>query len=113
MPYRRDTRSKGAGDYRHLLVFERKTETKVYGTTTESWAPEFEDFGAFYPLGSREFPVSQKRQAESSAKFEIRYREGIDPDFHRIVFQGKTWNIYPPLDDGRRICLEIEASEIV
>lgn len=115
MPYQQTSyRKPGSGDYRHKLVFQRKTETRdSFGSVVETWATDFEDWGAFYQVGSREFPMSQKRQAETTARFEIRYRDGINPDFHRISFNGKVWNIYPPSTrDGQRIVLEIEASEI-
>lgn len=106
-----------AGKLRHRLVFQTKTvpeDQDDTGAPIEVWATDFTVWGSFQQLGSREFPLAQKRNAETTARFIIRYRSGIDPDKHRIKFQDRFWNITPPSSgDGRPISLEIEASEIV
>jgi len=105
--------STGAGAYDRRVVIQEKTETQSdTGAIVETWADLLNLAAAFEPLGSREFPVDQKRYSESTARFRLRYRSDIDNDIHRIVYQGKTWNIYPPLIIGRNVELRIEASEI-
>lgn len=120
---RRDT---GAGRYRHRIVFQLKTQTQdTFNAEVGTWADSFTVWGAFEPVGSREFPMAFKRHEETTARFRIRYRKGIDPAKHRIRFdldpdiQGSTneddwriWNIRPPLPvDGRNIEMQIEASD--
>jgi SPP1 family predicted phage head-tail adaptor len=113
-----------SGTLRHQLTFQAKTETQdSFGAPVESWTDAFTVPGAFEPLGSSEFPGVDKRYAETTARFRIRYRNDIDPDRHRIVFamdpdasppNESIWNIQPPLPvEGKRFELWIEASEIL
>ena len=116
----------GAGKYRNLLIFQEKTETKDsnFGSVIEDWlsGPSFEVMGAFEHAGSKEFPAVQKRFEQTTCRFRIRYREGINADRHRVIFildrdanpvLSQTFNITPPVDPtGRRRELVIEASEI-
>ena len=106
----------GAGKYRHLLTFQKKTVTLDHGAEVPTWTDEFQEYGAYEPAfgqaGSHEFLSAMKMHAETTARFVIRWREGIDPALHRIVHDGKYWDIqapYPP--DGRYIELVIEAKE--
>ncbi len=103
-----------AGKLRHRLVFQEKTETQSRsGAAVETWADSFSVYGAFEPLGGREFPVNQKRIAETTARFRVRYRPDIDVDINRISHNSQTWNILAVLPvDGRNIELLIEASEL-
>lgn len=104
-----------AGPLRHRLVFQAKTETQSgSGNITETWATAFTVYGAFEPIGSDEFPTFNKRHAKSTARFRIRYRSGISSNTHRIYFQDRQWDIYPPINpDGKKIELHIEATEII
>lgn len=107
-----------AGDLRHRLIFQVKVVTQnSVGENVEVWddtPASFEVRGAFEPLGSREFPIAHKRHAETTARFRIRYRAGIDPGTHRILHAGRIWNIQPPIEvGGKPFELHIEASEIV
>jgi SPP1 family predicted phage head-tail adaptor len=102
-----------SGNLREWLIFESLTVTSdEFGAGVETWTAAFADWGEYQGLGSREFPLSQKRQAEATARFIIRYREGIDPATFRIRFDGKAWNITTPIHDAKRSYLTIEASEI-
>lgn len=113
----------GAGSLRHRITVQVKTETNELGSITETWADEFEAWAAFEPLGSREFPAAEKRHAESTVRFRIRYRHGIDPARHRILItldpnvspsDVRIYDIFPPmLVDGKRAELHIEAREVV
>jgi SPP1 family predicted phage head-tail adaptor len=110
-----------AGDLRDRIVVEIKTETTdSFGATVETWSEAFTTRARYQPLGSSEFPVLQKRGAETTVRFIIRYR----PDWvqqqpavniaamYRIVGRGKTWNISEPIDNSERTMLIIEASEL-
>lgn len=102
-----------AGSLDRRIIVQVKTETQSRsGAVTETWANSLNIAAAFEPLGSREFPLNQKRYSETTARFRIRYRTGITPDRHRISYNGQIWNIRPPLMIGRKVALEIEASEI-
>jgi SPP1 family predicted phage head-tail adaptor len=102
-----------AGELRHLLTFQTKTEARdSFGSAVETWTDAFTAWGRFEPTGTREFPQAQKRNAETIGRFRIRYRSGIDADTHRIVFDGRIFDIQPPVDmSGSRRELLIEASE--
>lgn len=104
-----------AGKLRHWIAFQTKTETQSgSGNITETWTTAFYLDGAFEPIGSTEFPAFNKRHAKSTARFRFRYRTGISSDTHRIYFQGRQWDIFPPINpDGRKIELHIEAHEIL
>lgn len=115
-----------AGSLRHKLTFQVKPrgedETKdTFGSIGETWATDFEVMGAFEPIGSREFKTEWKRYDETTARFRIRYKAGIDCSRHRIAMTFDSysspsdisyWDIYPPLPvDGKRSELIIEARE--
>ncbi len=103
-----------AGQLRHRLIFQVKTSTteNSVGTPIITWPTAFEVWGAFEPLGSREFPAVQKRHEQTTARFRIRYRNDVDPALHRISYAGKAWNIHGPIDlGGRGVELHIEATE--
>lgn len=112
-----------SGRAEHFLIFQTKTTVQSsFGTLVETWADAFEWWGVFEMLGSREFPAAQKRFAESTARFRIRYRANIDSANYRIVMvldresspiTTSTWNIYPVVPArGKRFELLIEASEV-
>lgn len=101
-----------AGGYDKRIWIQSKTETQSdSGNVTETWSNLYNVAAKFEPLGSREFPIDQKRYAETTARFRIRYRPGIT-ERHRIVYGGQTWNLSKPLVLGRNVELQIEASEI-
>lgn len=103
----------GAGAKSDLIVVQSVTITEdEYGAPVETWADSFSVFAEYQPAGTREFPVSHKRVAETTARFIIWYREDIHAATHRIVARGKVWNIAEPLGDHRRIETMIEASEV-
>jgi head-tail adaptor len=113
-----------AGTLRHTLVFQENTPTDdSFGAeSVDNWTDAFEVPGAYEPLASREFPTQQKRYSETTARFRIRYRPGIDAAKHRVLFYldrdnqttPQIFNIYPPQPvEGRRAELLIEASEII
>lgn len=113
----------GSGARRHIIMFQVKTEAlDDVGELIETWADSFEEYAAFEPLGSREFPIAHKRHANTTARFRILYRGGINPDKNRIAFQfdpdaspplTSIWNIHGDLPaDGKFVEVHIEASEI-
>lgn len=83
-----------------------------FGSPVETWTDSFQVWAEYQPVGSREFPVLEKRVVQTTARFVIWYREGISPATNRIVGRGKTWNISEPLHDRKRSETTIEANEI-
>lgn len=113
-----------SGQLRQLVTFQSKTEVNdSFGNSVEAWSDAFNEMAAFEQLGSKEFPTAWKRYAETTARFRIRYRAGIDSDKHRIVMifdesaspqVSSIWNIFPPeAADGKGFELIIEASQIL
>ena len=92
------------------------------GQHIEDWQPVIRSLpAAFIPAIGKEHPdlgstdiVANKRQAQGSARFEIRYRDDITVDRHRILFAGKIWDIHSviAIPDGRPIETHIEVTEI-
>ena len=119
-----------SGQLRHRLLFQIDNNavtdptTDSFGNAPEDLQTDFECWGAFEPLGSREFPAFEKRFSQTTARFRIRYVQGrtIDPAKHTIVFvhdneaspvETSRWDIFPPLPaDGKRWEMIIEAVEI-
>lgn len=112
-----------SGQLRHYLAIQSKVEPRdSYGAPIEDWNDEFYVWGSFEPVGTREFPSFQKVHAESTGRFRIRYRAGIDPNRHRIALtmnfdaspQERTyWDIQrPQAVAGRMSEMVIEAREI-
>lgn len=115
-----------AGTFQHLLSFESKPipeERDEYGRANDAYSPEFEEWGAFEPIGTREFPSFQKVHQEATARFRIRYRPGIVADKYRIVLtldydsdpiEQTIWRILTPMAANGKIReLIIEATQII
>ncbi len=98
-----------------------------FSAVPERFVADFDAPCAFEEIGGREFPSREKRNAETTARFRLRYdpRIAANPNrfaaTHRIRFSlepcsnsddRRTFNIYPPLVDGVRREIVIEASEI-
>lgn len=120
-----------SGQLRHRLIFQLKTETNTFGSISTTWTDSITLWGAYEPVNSREFPAAQKRNAETTARFRIRYRADImapdaegrrSEDRYRVKLvwdedvsppDEQYFNIYPPLPKGgKRFELIIEATEV-
>ena len=105
------------GKLREFVTFERdigaSPPTDRYGALIHNWTFDFETWAQVHRVGSKEFPLMQKRHSQTTARFIIRYRTDvtIDPAIHRILHDGKIWDITDPVPDERRTRFEIEASE--
>ena len=115
---------KGAADYSQWVAFLRMPNPPTQSDTgMPNSVPvvHFYAWAAYEPVGSREFPASYKRNAESTARFRIPYNGiTIDPALHTIqmIFDDtasppaiSTWNIlgvWP--SHGERFEITIEAN---
>jgi head-tail adaptor len=96
------------------------------GELTSSPTTAIENIKAVYePAGGREFPAFEKRHAETTARFRIRYRNDIDvqalPATHQVLYV-EDWELSPPVTRtydirhaqiiGRREEIHIQVSEV-
>lgn len=86
-----------SGKLSDLLVFEKKTVTGTGESYTTTWLEDF-----------REWSEAQ-RLSETSARFIIRYRSGITPASHRILWDDARWTIVNVIHDRRSTMLSIDA----
>lgn len=113
-----------AGSYDQWLIFEilnNGDERNEFGDPVEGYHTHFETWGAYEPLGSREFPATDKRNAESTARFRIPYAGyTLDPAKHRVVMEfdlaasppnSSTWNVIGAYGD--RFETIVEVNEVV
>lgn len=118
-----------SGKLRNRIVIQQKTipETKdSFGGLAEVWTDALTVSAGYEQIGSKEFPSFQKRFAETTCRFRIRYNSLLmrpdAADRYRIEFTldedasppvTQTFNISQPYDpEGKRRELLIESSEI-
>lgn len=88
----------GAGEKRHIIEFQTCITTKSNsGAIVEDWdtTPTFEEYAEYQVVGTREFPVNQKRYAQTTARFRIWYRSNISVSKNRILLSFDP-NASPP-----------------
>ncbi len=83
------------------------------GAPVLTWSDVATVWARYIPVGGREFYSAQAAQqiAGETARFLIRWRADLTAR-HRIVFDGKTWNIRNLAELGRREGLELTAEVI-
>jgi hypothetical protein len=84
----------GAGRKTRLITLERLPDANTddkddFGEVIGDPVADIEDIrSAYEALGGREFPESQKRNSETTARFRIDYRDGLDllrlQETHRV-----------------------------
>lgn len=75
--------------------------TTTYSSSKTLWCHR-------HDLTSREVRVSDALRSETTAIFTFRYFTGLTPK-HRILCEGRTYEIDPPKEIGRRQYLEVAA----
>lgn len=117
-----------SGKLRNRIVIQEKTlpgTKNSFGSSEEDWSDMLTVMAAYEQIGSKEFPTFQKRFAETTCRFRIRYNALLmrqdAADRYRIKFTldedaspptTQTFNISPPYDpEGRRRELLLEANE--
>jgi SPP1 family predicted phage head-tail adaptor len=100
-----------AGELDRPIVLERRfAATNSFGEQVEGWAPVGGTvFAGFTPASGGESFGNDQRVAEQRVTFEIRYRPGISPATHRIVFDGRVYEIEDVAEPERRKRLLITA----
>lgn len=112
------------GDLSNIVNLQEVSHTtNAINEDVETWTTLWWDYAAVEWVGTREFPEAQKRHAESTTRFRLRYRRipKINPAKHRIRMvrdpntsppDVSTWNIHG-VQYPSRLELLIEASEVV
>jgi head-tail adaptor len=109
-----------AGALHHRPVFQTATLTQSgSGAEAKAWPPDggasFTEQASFQYVGGREFPGREKLYEQTTARVIVRYSSRTSPvtaATHRILYDGKIWNILGAIPDDHKTQLTIEVSEI-
>lgn len=82
------------------LLFQIPVVTTPGGYRTVTWTDDFK------------VPAEVQRDTELIARFIIRYRSGITPDSHRIIWGDWIWTITNIVHDRKRTMLTIDADAV-
>lgn len=102
----------GKLDRRIMLQHRTQSRDATSGQQVETWETYVTVWANRRDSNSREFFASQQTIAEGTAVFRLRYRDDVQAT-DRIICEGKTYNIRPPAEIGRREGLEIIATAVV
>lgn len=86
-----------AGRLREVVQFQRPVVTGSGATRTVTWTDDFTT------------RAEVRRETELIARFTIRYRSGITPASHRIVWEAKLWYITTAVHDLKKRFITIDA----
>lgn len=101
------------GRLRHRITLQRNTPTKASdGSRVDHWTTVATVWAEFLETRGREYLAAQEAHSELSAKFIIRYRSDVVPEW-RVNFQGRAFNIIHVADlKGQRRKQELFTAEI-
>lgn len=113
----------GSGDFTEYVQFLKMpapSEQDTMGAPSSTPQHHFYSYAAFQPVGSDEFPSSEKRWSETTARFIIPYQTiVIDAGTHTIRMTFDSWSSPPNVSTwnvlgayGDRFETTIEANEI-
>lgn len=88
-----------------VTLQERVLTENAYGEQEETWNDVLTLCASFEPLKGQEFFKSgdlPQTVAEVDARVRIRYRKGLDPARHRIVFDGVVHDLVAVIADRGR-----------
>jgi SPP1 family predicted phage head-tail adaptor len=80
------------------------------GQPTETWTNLVTVWMGFTPSRGQERFTARQVVGTAVVTFEARYRSDITVDKHRLVFDGRNWDISDIRENGRRHTIEIDAS---
>jgi hypothetical protein len=104
--------SAGALDREVTLLVATKTQNAETGEEVLTWSTEDVIWAQWLPVGTREtFHAQQRLGGYVDGIFRIYDRTPRPmPDTHRIVFDGKTFDLKPYIEIGRGEGLDIPAT---
>jgi SPP1 family predicted phage head-tail adaptor len=87
---------------RRLTVQVRTMTKDAAGGRSESWSDSFKCWGQVVAIASDEDITADADRETITRQFRIRYKSGIAPGTHRILYQLKFYNIEGIEEEGRR-----------
>lgn len=91
---------------RRITIEQNTPTTGASGEQVPSWSTLATVWAQVLPVKAMERWTSQQMQVQIDAKFRIRYRSDVTAQ-HRIVFEGRTYDIQGVSEVPRRRALEI------
>ena len=88
-----------------ITLQERVSTVNDYGEAVESWQDVTGLCASFEPLVGREFFRANdlpQKQAQIDARIRIRYRKGLNPARHRIIYDGIVHDLIAVIQDRPR-----------
>lgn len=102
-----------AGKLNRLITIQQRTTTRDpdIGSEIVSWTDVASVWAQFDPIRGREYYVAKQQQAETVARFRIRYRDDVVQEM-RISFAGKFYDIEDVINvRGLNVELELMTRE--
>jgi SPP1 family predicted phage head-tail adaptor len=93
---------------RRVRLERRIEETDDSGQSLVRWLPLAEVWARAEPLGGREGFGQEQWVASGDVRFTVRWREDVTP-LHRVVHEGREYDVVSVAEDGRRQALLIVA----
>lgn len=93
---------------RRVRLERRIEETDPSGQVLVHWTPLAEVWARVEPLGGREGFGQEQWVATGDVRFTVRWRDDVDP-LHRVVHEGRAYDVVSVAEDGRREALLIFA----
>lgn len=104
-----------SGQFRHRITFQKFSSVKddLGQESDGDWQDVASAWAMIKTLKGREYFQAAATKTETSSRFIIHYRDGIDSSM-RIVYNGRTFDIIePPInDDEMNKTLTIIANEV-
>ena len=88
-----------------VTLQERVLTENPYGEAVESWQDVTDMCCSMEPLKGQEFFKGSdlpQKVAEIDSRIRIRYRRGLDPANHRIVYDGVVYDLVAVIPDRNR-----------
>jgi SPP1 family predicted phage head-tail adaptor len=93
------------------ISLESVTVTRdATGGVTETWAEERRIWAEIVRQDGRESVIAGADRHNETRQFRIRHLDGLREDTHRIIYQGKTYDIRHIEEEGRSNRLLITAT---
>lgn len=90
-----------AGELRYRITIEQVAEQRdTYGDVKQSWSTFVEVWSSYRSVSGREFFASSQVNASVSARFGIRYLDGLTEKM-RVNFDDDLYNIVAILDSEK------------
>lgn len=103
-----------SNDLRFRVTIQQHTNTRdAEGNVISTWLDVVTVWAGYEPNPSRwrEFFAADTTNAESYARFSIRYRTDVTPA-NRLIFQNKIYDIVKVVDDPQKKIIQIIAKVI-